>query len=104
MIVQITNTGADLQIPGAGVGIFNGCSKQWGAPNDGWGRRYGGVTTKAECSQLPAELRAGCEWRFSWFNSSDNPNAVYERVQCPKALTDITGCVLPDDAQQKKVV
>jgi len=111
MIVQITNTGADLganhfdiQIPGAGVGIFNGCSKQWGAPNDGWGRRYGGVTTKAECSQLPAQLREGCEWRFGWFSSSDNPNVVYERVQCPKELTDITGCILPDDAQQKKVV
>jgi hypothetical protein len=27
----------DLQIPGGGVGIFNGCSSQWGAPNDGWG-------------------------------------------------------------------
>ena len=111
MIVQVTNTGSDigsnhfdLQIPGAGVGIFNGCSKQWGAPGDGWGRRYGGVTTKAECSQLPAQLRAGCEWRFGWFASSDNPGVVYERVQCPKQLTDITGCVLPDDAQQKKVV
>ncbi|ORX36554.1 barwin-like endoglucanase, partial [Piromyces finnis] len=61
MIVQITNTGSDvgtnhfdIQIPGGGVGIFNGCSKQWGAPNDGWGRRYGGVTTKSECSQLPS--------------------------------------------------
>ncbi|ORX39515.1 hypothetical protein BCR36DRAFT_375533 [Piromyces finnis] len=111
MIVQITNTGSDvgtnhfdIQIPGGGVGIFNGCSKQWGAPNDGWGRRYGGVTTKSECSQLPSQLRAGCEWRFGWFGSSDNPNVVYERVQCPKELTRISGCVLPDDAKQKKVV
>jgi len=111
MIVQVTNTGSDignnhfdLQIPGAGVGIFNGCSKQWGAPNDGWGRRYGGVTTLSECSQLPSQLRAGCEWRFGWFGSADNPGVVYERVQCPKQLTSITGCVLADDAQQKKVV
>jgi len=111
MIVQITNTGSDLgsnhfdlQIPGAGVGIFNGCTKQWGAPNDGWGRRYGGVTSKSQCSQLPSQLRAGCEWRFGWFEGSDNPDVVFERVRCPKALTDITGCILPDESQQKKVV
>ncbi len=24
-------------MPGGGVGIFNGCSSQWGAPANGWG-------------------------------------------------------------------
>ena len=49
-IVQATNTGGDLgenhfdlMIPGGGVGIFNGCKPQWGAPDQGWGQRYGGV-------------------------------------------------------------
>jgi len=63
MVVQITNTGGDLrnnhfdiQMPGGGVGFFNGCSSQFGAPNDGWGDRYGGVKSAADCSQLPTEL------------------------------------------------
>lgn len=50
MIVQATNTGADLghnhfdiAMPGGGVGIFNACSTQYNAPTDGWGQRYGGV-------------------------------------------------------------
>ena len=66
MIVQVTNTGGDLggnhfdlQIPGGGVGIFNGCTAQWGAPNDGWGDRYGGVRSEADCNQLPAQIRDG---------------------------------------------
>lgn len=44
MIVQATNTGADLAngqfdlaIPGGGVGIYNGCTDEWGAPSSGWG-------------------------------------------------------------------
>jgi len=44
MIVQATNTGADLAggqfdlaMPGGGVGIYNGCTDEWGAPSSGWG-------------------------------------------------------------------
>jgi len=109
MIVQVTNTGSDLsnnhfdiQMPGGGVGIFNGCSAQWQAGNDGWGSRYGGVSSASQCSQLPTQLQSGCKWRFEWFQNADNPSVTFERVQCPKELTDITGCIPPDDAQQKK--
>ena len=70
MIVQATNTGADLAqgqfdlaILGGGVGICNtqthsnsprsaiiltkrlldnGCTDEWGAPAGGWGAQYGG--------------------------------------------------------------
>jgi hypothetical protein len=63
MAVQITNSGSDLgsnqfdlAIHGGGVGTFNGCQKQFNAPADGWGERYGGVGSKAECKQLPAAL------------------------------------------------
>jgi len=108
MIVQVTNTGEDIesnhfdiQVPGGGVGIFNGCTKQWDAPVDGWGKRYGGVDTIDDCSQLPEELRAGCEWRFDWFQNADNPFVTYERVKCPEEIVKITNCVLPDDDQQK---
>eukprot|EP00833_Pecoramyces_ruminatium_P012073 jgi/Orpsp1_1/1186105/evm.model.c7180000096916.1 len=108
MVVQITNTGTDLtenhfdiQMPGGGVGIYNGCSAQWGAGNDGWGQRYGGISSSSECSQLPPELQAGCKWRFDWFKNSDNPRVTFERVQCPKELTDISGCIPVDDANAK---
>ncbi len=49
----------DLQIPGGGVGLFNGCKPQWGAPDQGWGAQYGGVSSLAECDQLPAQIRDG---------------------------------------------
>jgi len=100
MVVQITNTGGDLgtnhldiQMPGGGVGIFNGCTSQWGAPSNGWGAQYGGVSTRADCDQLPSQLRAGCYWRFDWFLNADNPNYTYTRVTCPAVLTNNTGCI-----------
>ena len=71
MIVQATNTGGDLGdnhfdlvLPGGGVGTFNGCTAQYNAPADGWGARYGGVSSRSECDQLPAAIRPGCYWRF----------------------------------------
>jgi len=105
MVVQATNTGAnlgqgyfDLQIPGGGVGMFNGCSSQYGAPSDGWGPRYGGVTSQSQCSSLPSSLRSGCNWRFGWFQNADNPTLTFKRVKCPSAITAKTGCVRSDDS------
>lgn len=100
MVVQVVNTGGDLGhnhfdllIPGGGVGIFNECKSQWGAPADGWGQRYGGVSSQSECSLLPAQLRPGCNWRFTWFKNADNPTVSFKPVACPKAITDKTGCI-----------
>jgi len=110
MIVQIVNTGYDLssnhfdlQIPGGGVGIFNGCESQWNSDPNGWGQRYGGVSSIDQCNNLPEQLRDGCKWRFEWFKGSDNPDIVFERVQCPKELTDKTGCIPFNDANQKPI-
>lgn len=86
----------DLLIPGGGVGVFNGCQSQWSAPSDGWGPRYGGISSKSECSRLPTALRPGCHWRFDWFLNSDSPNVTFRRVKCPKEITDKTGCVRKD--------
>ncbi|KAH7313760.1 endoglucanase-5 [Stachybotrys elegans] len=87
MIVQATNTGGDLGenhfdilIPGGGYG---------GIP----GAQYGGVSSREECSQMPAPLVAGCQWRFDWFQGADNPDMTFEEVQCPGAITAISGCV-----------
>jgi len=106
MIVQVTNTGGDLgtnhfdlQIPGGGFGIFDGCSgsppngpAQFSEPDSAWGERYGGVQDRAACDGLPAELQSGCRWRFDDFLNADNPEVVFEEVICPEALTAISGC------------
>jgi len=100
MIVQVTNTGSDLSnnhfdimMPGGGVGIFNGCQSQWNAPADGWGQRYGGISSVSECSQLPTQLQPGCQWRFGWFKNADNPTANFKAVTCPTEITSRSGCI-----------
>ncbi|CAF1292597.1 unnamed protein product [Rotaria sordida] len=103
MIVQVTNSGDDLkphqfdlQIPGGGVGKFNGCTTQWNAPGNGWGERYGGVSSRDACFGLPEAIRAGCFFRFDWFKGADNPTMTYSRVKCPAELVNISGCSRSD--------
>lgn len=102
MVVQSTNTGGDLsnnhfdiQMPGGGLGIFDGCTSQFGSSIPG--ERYGGVTSRSQCDQMPELLKDGCYWRFDWFNNADNPDFTFEQVQCPKAITDVSGCTRSDD-------
>jgi len=105
LVVQVTNSGGDLgenhfdlMIPGGGVGIFTaGCSSQWGAAQNGWGAQYGGVGSKSECSQLPGDLQAGCNWRFDWFLNADNPAMNFHRVKCPAELTQKSNCRRSDE-------
>lgn len=100
MIVQATNTGGDLSegqfdlaIPGGGVGIYNGCTDEWGAPSSGWGAQYGGISSNT-CSSFPSALQPGCNFRFGdFFEGADNPTVDYRQVTCPKVLTDKTGCI-----------
>ena len=100
MIIQATNTGADLAqgqfdlaIPGGGVGIYNGCTAEWGAPSSGWGAQYGGISSNT-CSSFPQALQPGCDFRFGdFFEGADNPTVDYKEVTCPTVLTDKTGCV-----------
>jgi len=110
MIVQVVNTGYDLsnnhfdlQIPGGGVGNFNGCESQWSTSTNGWGERYGGISSSSQCSSLPSQLHDGCNWRFNWFMGSDNPEIVYERVKCPVELTDKSGCIPANNNSQKEI-
>ncbi|CAF3031824.1 unnamed protein product [Rotaria sp. Silwood2] len=99
LIVQVINTGDDLddnhfdlQIPGSGVGIFDGCSKQFPGSYT-WGQTYGGVTQRSDCAGLPSVLQPGCYWRFDWFMGADNPTISFKQVSCPFVLTSITQCV-----------
>lgn len=104
MVVQSTNTGGDLGsnhfdilMPGGGVGLFDGCKPQFGGLP---GQQYGGISSRDQCSQFPANLQAGCQWRFDWFKNADNPDVTFQRVQCPSQLTSISGCKRNDDSSQ----
>ena len=99
LIVQVTNTGGDLgnnhfdlQMPGGGFGIFDGCTSQFGNSYS-WGQQYGGISQRLECSNLPAVLRSGCLWRFDWFGNADNPTMRFKPVTCPTVLTANTNCI-----------
>ncbi|KAJ2902827.1 putative endoglucanase type K [Zalerion maritima] len=94
MIVQATNTGGDLgnnhfniAMPGGGVGMFNACTTQYGAPPHGWGQQYGGISSRTECEGFPEALKDGCYWRFDWFVGADNPDVSFKQVACPAAIT-----------------
>lgn len=89
-----------LQIPGGGVGIFNGCTTEWGAPSSGWGAQYGGISSATDCSSFPEALQAGCNWRFGWFEGADNPTVSFTQVACPAAITKNTGCIRADDTDE----
>ncbi|KAL2122790.1 hypothetical protein VTJ04DRAFT_3245 [Mycothermus thermophilus] len=99
MIVQASNTGGDLgnnhfdiAMPGGGVGIFNACTDQYGAPPNGWGQRYGGISQRHECDAFPEKLKPGCYWRFDWFLNADNPSVNWRQVSCPAEIVAKSGC------------
>lgn len=102
MLVQSVNTGGDLsgnqfdlQIPGGGTGIFDGCSSQFGGIA---GAQYGGISDRSECDSMPDKLKPGCLWRFDWFRNSDNPSFDFKQIRCPAELSGKTGCVRSDDS------
>lgn len=99
MVVQASNTGGDLgqnhfdiAMPGGGVGMFNACTNQYGAPSNGWGQRYGGISSRSECDGFPAKLKEGCYWRFDWFGGADNPSVTFKQVECPAEIVAKSGC------------
>jgi len=121
MVVQVTNIGYDvsgehsfdIQIPGAGQGIFtNGCTAQFAGFSTGdfdCDNNYGGCSDKAGCARLPEVLRKPCEWRYDWYRwlteegRSNNPYVDFRRVRCPEELTKISGSVSRDDAEYPPV-
>ena len=82
------------------MGIFNGCTTEWGAPSSGWGAQYGGISSRSDCDSFPEALQAGCYWRFDWFEGSDNPTVSFTQVACPAAITKNTGCIRADDTSE----
>ncbi|KAK3316926.1 RlpA-like double-psi beta-barrel-protein domain-containing protein-containing protein [Apodospora peruviana] len=101
MVVQSTSTGGDLgnnhfdlAMPGGGVGLFDGCSRQFGGLP---GAQYGGISSVSQCDSFPSALQPGCRWRFNWFQNADNPTFTFKQVQCPAELVAKSGCRRSDD-------
>ncbi len=121
MIVQATNIGSDvgsgqfdLLIPGGGVGLFNGCSRQWNIPASALGEQYGGFLSsckkklgwnasqdtykgcvRSSCSSVfsqpdRADMLRGCLWFVDWFEVADNPKLHYNEVACPQDINGIS--------------
>lgn len=94
MIVQVTNTGVedghfDIEMPE----VFEaGCQAQYGT-NAPWGTIKGDLKTVGDCDYLPPSLKNICLWRFGWFENANNPNVLSVPVKCPKALTNLSGCL-----------
>ncbi len=117
MVVMVSNIGGDVQsgqfdimIPGGGVGLFDGCSRQWGVSNDKMGAQYGGLLTDCEnslgynaskeqykscleqkCRSLFSDSKLkqgldGCLWHANWLEAANNPKFTYQEVACPAEL------------------
>jgi hypothetical protein len=125
MIIQAINIGhdveggqVDIMVPGGGVGAYNGCSDQWGIPNDQLGAQYGGLLTACQdiyghqdhealknClrskndelfrSRGLTQMAEGLDWFIDWFEAADNPVIVYREVSCPQELVNISGMQRP---------
>merc|ERR1711934_1197557 len=132
LIVQSINTGHDvsgnqfdLQVGNGGAGLFNTCAggtrPGWDSMYDGstsaWGKQYGGVDTKSQCSGLPSHphhsgpMKAAgdslvglCQYSFDKKvrkeGYASNPSILsIGRVQCPSGLVDLTQFKRNDDPQ-----
>ncbi|KAF1944206.1 endoglucanase [Clathrospora elynae] len=107
MIVQASNTAYDistanrfsLAIPGGNTTSQNACAQQYGVAQSVFGDNMSGVSSTDDCLKLPEDLRAGCRWRFDWFQDASFPSANFRRVVCPAELTAITTCIRNDDKQ-----
>ncbi|KAK3381117.1 RlpA-like double-psi beta-barrel-protein domain-containing protein-containing protein [Podospora didyma] len=106
MVVQSTSTGADLgnnhfdlAMPGGGVGLFDGCSSQFGGIGGIGGAQYGGISSRTLCLSMASALQPGCNWRFDWFQNADNPSFTFTQVQCPAELVARKGCRRSEDSK-----
>lgn len=98
--LQVINEGGNVEnnsrqfiilVPGGGVGPNRkGCETQYGFD---WGRQYGGVVKGEDCVTLPDSLQGGCYYRWNYLRGDMNGwNVEYSQIQCPEALTSVSGC------------
>lgn len=118
LLVQSINTGSDvagnqfdLQIGDGGAGAFNNCAgknfSMFPGSYDAWGKQYGGVDNRAQCSGLPKypkvsgpmrsagdDLVSLCEAGFDQGvrqEGGGNPTIQdIKRVKCPEELVELT--------------
>ncbi|KAH7080177.1 RlpA-like double-psi beta-barrel-protein domain-containing protein-containing protein [Paraphoma chrysanthemicola] len=105
MVVQASNTAYDitttnrftLAIPGGNVSDVTACGLQYGVDQSVFGSHLTGVSSREQCQNLPEVLRSGCQFRFDWMKGETFQSARFERVVCPREITDKSQCVRKDD-------
>lgn len=105
MVVQASNTAYDistvngfsLAIPGGNATSTNACARQYGVSQSVFGQNMVGVRSREDCQNLPESLRAGCTWRFDWYQDAAYPSVKFKRVICPTEITAKTQCVRKDE-------
>lgn len=129
VIAQSINTGSDvsgnqfdLQVGDGGAGLFNACAggsspgvdSMFAGSKDVWGKQYGGVDNREDCSNLPLhpamdgamkaagdDLVSLCEFSFDHGargQGGRNPSILsIGRVQCPEELVFMTQMQRSDD-------
>jgi hypothetical protein len=125
MIVQAINIGydveggqVDIMVPGGGVGLYDGCSTQWGIPSSELGVQYGGLLSACQeqygyqdldalknClrakndslfrSRGLTQMAEGLDWFIDWYEAADNPKIITREVPCPQELEAISGLQRP---------
>ena len=50
------------------------------------------ILSREQCVNLPESLQNGCFFKFDWLKNIQKPNITYTKIQCPKELTDKSGC------------
>jgi hypothetical protein len=125
MIVQAINIGydveggqVDIMVPGGGVGLYDGCSIQWGIPASELGVQYGGLLSACQeeygyqdldalknClrakndalfrSRGLTQMAEGLDWFIDWYEAADNPKIITTEVPCPQELEAISGMQRP---------
>jgi len=130
LLVQSINTGSDvagnqfdLQIGDGGAGAYNTCagaaSAMYPGSTEPWGKQYGGVDNRADCSGLPkypqkpdAMKAAGddlitlCQYGFDKkvrHEGGGNPTLQdVQRVKCPMELVNFTWTLRNDEPASYK--
>ncbi|KAF2497720.1 hypothetical protein BU16DRAFT_548789 [Lophium mytilinum] len=105
MVLQAHNTAYDitsvnrfaLGVPGGNTSTSDACAAEFNVPQSVFGTPGVGVNSRSDCDNLPDAMKASCYWRFDWFLDTDDPTVDFQRVQCPAALTNITGCRRDDE-------
>ncbi|CAF1410706.1 unnamed protein product [Adineta ricciae] len=80
----------ELFVPGS-EDRYEECGRQWMLAKRDY--KFPSKTlSREQCFNLPEPIQNGCLFKFDWLKNVQKPNITYTKIQCPKELTDKSGC------------